>query len=177
MRWRAPSPRGSPSRPSAPGGGRGHRTREQRHRAADRTARFPVLKSLDEFQWVWPQKINGAQIQKPFSLGFIATHRATAMWRNRSRPFRRCSTAPRRGGRSHRRRPEHAARRTTAKGPSGGGTPGDLRQNSLDEAGAGFRLGNVERVRAVQFGKGTPQPDAGLVLTPERVFGEGLNAQ
>ena len=35
---------------------------------------FPVLKSLDEFQWDWPQKINRVQIQNLFRLGFIATH-------------------------------------------------------------------------------------------------------
>jgi DNA replication protein DnaC len=39
-----------------------------------KNARFPVLKSLDEFQWSWPQKINRTQIQNLFRLGFIATH-------------------------------------------------------------------------------------------------------
>jgi DNA replication protein DnaC len=36
-------------------------------------ARFPVLKTLDEFQWTWPKKINRPQIQNLFRLGFIAT--------------------------------------------------------------------------------------------------------
>ncbi len=38
-----------------------------------RNARFPVLKSLDDFQWSWPKKINRPQIQNLFRLAFIAT--------------------------------------------------------------------------------------------------------
>lgn len=38
-----------------------------------RNARFPVLKTLDDFQWSWPKKINRPQIQNLFRLGFIAT--------------------------------------------------------------------------------------------------------
>ena len=38
-----------------------------------RNARFPVLKSLDDFQWNWPKKINRTQIQNLFRLAFIAT--------------------------------------------------------------------------------------------------------
>jgi DNA replication protein DnaC len=34
-------------------------------------ARFPVLKTLDQFQWNWPRKINRLQIQNLFRLGFI----------------------------------------------------------------------------------------------------------
>src|SRR5579863_7991744 len=37
-----------------------------------RNARFPVLKTLDEFQWSWPRKINRAHIQELFRLAFIA---------------------------------------------------------------------------------------------------------
>ena len=37
-------------------------------------ARFPVLKSLDEFHWSWPKKINRPQIQNLFRLEFIATN-------------------------------------------------------------------------------------------------------
>src|ERR1700737_1298352 len=36
-------------------------------------ARFPVLKTLDTFQWSWPKKINRPQIQNLFRLAFIAT--------------------------------------------------------------------------------------------------------
>src|SRR5580692_11061757 len=33
-----------------------------------RNARFPVLKTLEEFQWSWPKKINRPQIQNLFRL-------------------------------------------------------------------------------------------------------------
>jgi DNA replication protein DnaC len=36
-----------------------------------RRARFPLFKSLDQFQWSWPKKINRAQILNLFHLGFI----------------------------------------------------------------------------------------------------------
>jgi DNA replication protein DnaC len=38
-----------------------------------RNARFPVIKTLDDFQWNWPKKINRPQIQNLFRLAFIAT--------------------------------------------------------------------------------------------------------
>ena len=34
-------------------------------------ARFPVLKTLDQFQWTWPKKINRAQVQQLLRLNFI----------------------------------------------------------------------------------------------------------
>lgn len=36
-----------------------------------KTARFPVIKTLDQFNWSWPAKINQAQIQNIFRLKFI----------------------------------------------------------------------------------------------------------
>jgi DNA replication protein DnaC len=36
-----------------------------------RMARFPVIKTLDRFNWSWPQKINRAQVQNLFRLKFI----------------------------------------------------------------------------------------------------------
>jgi DNA replication protein DnaC len=39
-----------------------------------RNARFPVLKTLEDFQWSWPRKINRPQIQNLFRLAFINTH-------------------------------------------------------------------------------------------------------
>jgi len=36
-----------------------------------KTARFPVIKTLDQFNWSWPKKINQAQIQNLFRLKFI----------------------------------------------------------------------------------------------------------
>jgi len=48
------------------------------HRREDRSiqrrvalARFPVLKTLDSFDWAWPQKINRPQIQNLFRLRFL----------------------------------------------------------------------------------------------------------
>ena len=38
-----------------------------------KNARFPVLKTLDDFQWSWPKKINRPHIQNLFRLAFIAT--------------------------------------------------------------------------------------------------------
>jgi DNA replication protein DnaC len=34
-------------------------------------ARFPMIKTLDQFDWTWPKKINRAQVQHLFSLGFL----------------------------------------------------------------------------------------------------------
>ena len=49
------------------------------HRREDRSvqrrvglARFPVLKTIDQFDWGWPKKINRPQIQHLFRLQFIA---------------------------------------------------------------------------------------------------------
>lgn len=36
-----------------------------------RLARFPVLKSLEQFDWNWPKKINRLQIQNLFRLAFV----------------------------------------------------------------------------------------------------------
>jgi DNA replication protein DnaC len=37
-------------------------------------ARFPVLKTLDTFDWNWPTKINQPQVQNLFHLDFVAKH-------------------------------------------------------------------------------------------------------
>ena len=34
-------------------------------------ARFPFIKTLDQFDWTWPKKINRAQVQHLFGLGFL----------------------------------------------------------------------------------------------------------
>ena len=34
-------------------------------------AHFPVIKTLDQFDWNWPKKINRSQVQHLFSLGFL----------------------------------------------------------------------------------------------------------
>jgi len=36
-----------------------------------RLARFPVIKTLEQFQWSWPKKINRAQVENLFRLRFI----------------------------------------------------------------------------------------------------------
>src|SRR3989475_12836987 len=36
-----------------------------------RLARFPVMKTLDQFRWDWPTRINRLQVQHHFSLGFM----------------------------------------------------------------------------------------------------------
>lgn len=38
------------------------------------SARFPVLKTLAQFNWTWPKKINPSQIQNLFRLRFIDEH-------------------------------------------------------------------------------------------------------
>ena len=48
---------------------------ERRQRTIERrvkAARFPVLKTFDQFQWDWPKKINRLQVQNLFRLGFVA---------------------------------------------------------------------------------------------------------
>ena len=39
-----------------------------------KNARFPVLKTMEDFEWNWPKKINRPQIQNLFRLAFIATN-------------------------------------------------------------------------------------------------------
>jgi DNA replication protein DnaC len=36
-----------------------------------RQARFPVIKTLEQFQWSWPRKVNRLQVQELFRLKFI----------------------------------------------------------------------------------------------------------
>jgi DNA replication protein DnaC len=36
-----------------------------------RAARFPVIKTLEQFNWSWPKKINQAQVQNLFRLSFV----------------------------------------------------------------------------------------------------------
>jgi DNA replication protein DnaC len=48
---------------------------ERRQRLIERrvkAARFPVLKTLEQYQWDWPKKINRLQVQNLFRLGFVA---------------------------------------------------------------------------------------------------------
>ena len=48
---------------------------ERRQRVIERrvkAARFPVLKTLEQFRWDWPKKINRLQVQNLFRLEFLA---------------------------------------------------------------------------------------------------------
>jgi DNA replication protein DnaC len=36
-----------------------------------RLARFPVIKTLDQFQWTWPKDINRLQVQNLFRMQFV----------------------------------------------------------------------------------------------------------
>ena len=39
-----------------------------------KAARLPGIKTLDGFDWSWPKKINRAQVQHLFRLGFLPEH-------------------------------------------------------------------------------------------------------
>ena len=39
-----------------------------------RAARFPVLKTLEQFRWDWPKKVNRLQVQNLFRLDFLQDH-------------------------------------------------------------------------------------------------------
>ncbi len=39
-----------------------------------RLARFPVIKTLDQFRWDWPTQINRTQVQHHFTLSFLGDH-------------------------------------------------------------------------------------------------------
>jgi DNA replication protein DnaC len=46
--------------------------RQRRIQARIKNARFPVLKTLEQFNWAWPKKINRLQVQNLFRLEFLA---------------------------------------------------------------------------------------------------------
>jgi DNA replication protein DnaC len=52
--------------------GEAHRREERSIQRRIKLARFPVLKTLEQFQWNWPKKINRLQIQNLFRLTFVA---------------------------------------------------------------------------------------------------------
>jgi DNA replication protein DnaC len=58
-----------------------HLVEGEAHQRADhacqrrlKAAHFPFVKSLDDFDWSWPKKINRAQIQHLFHLDWVRTH-------------------------------------------------------------------------------------------------------
>ncbi len=49
--------------------------KQRRDRAVERRirmARLPQIKTLEQFQWSWPKKINRLQVQNLFRLAFVA---------------------------------------------------------------------------------------------------------
>ena len=54
--------------------GEAHRRETRSIERRLKAARLPMLKSLDQFQWNWPRKINRPQIQNLFRLIFLDTH-------------------------------------------------------------------------------------------------------
>ena len=101
-----------------------------------KNARFPVLKSLDDFQWSWPKKINRPQIQNLFRLAFIATQHQRRLDRQR-RPredaHRACSR-PRRLHRWPLRALHHRRRHYQHPGRGAGRRPAQARDPPLPEA-------------------------------------------
>jgi DNA replication protein DnaC len=51
--------------------GEAHVRRDRATQNRVRQARFPVIKTLDQFRWDWPTQINRLQVQHHFNLGFI----------------------------------------------------------------------------------------------------------
>ena len=51
--------------------GEAHVRRDRATQNRVRQARFPVIKTLEQFRWDWPTQINRLQVQHHFSLGFI----------------------------------------------------------------------------------------------------------
>lgn len=54
--------------------GEAHRRQENRVKRRIQTARFPVVKTLDTYNWSWPKKIKRTQIQDLMRLAFLEDH-------------------------------------------------------------------------------------------------------
>jgi DNA replication protein DnaC len=54
--------------------GEAHRREQRSIERRIQNARFPVPKTLEEFQWNWPKKINRPQVQNLFRLAFVDTN-------------------------------------------------------------------------------------------------------
>jgi DNA replication protein DnaC len=51
--------------------GEAHLRRDRATQSRIRLARFPVIKTLEQFRWDWPTRINRLQVQNHFRLAFI----------------------------------------------------------------------------------------------------------
>ncbi len=54
--------------------GEAHRRRDRATQNRMRLARFPVMKTRDQFRWDWPTQINRALVQQHFTLRFLKDH-------------------------------------------------------------------------------------------------------
>jgi DNA replication protein DnaC len=54
--------------------GETHRRQDAQMARRIAAAHFPALKTLEQFHWTWPKKINRAQIQNLFRLAFLENH-------------------------------------------------------------------------------------------------------
>ena len=52
---------------------------QRRVQARIKSARFPILKTLEQFNWTWPKKINRLAVQNLFRLEFLA-HKANVVF-------------------------------------------------------------------------------------------------
>jgi|SRR5262252_4092487 len=51
--------------------GEAHTRQDRATKSRIRLARFPVLKTLEQFRWDWPTRLNRLQVQHHFHLAFI----------------------------------------------------------------------------------------------------------
>jgi DNA replication protein DnaC len=51
--------------------GEAHVRRDRATQSRIRLARFPVIKTLEQFRWDWPTRINRLQVQHQFHLKFV----------------------------------------------------------------------------------------------------------
>ncbi|MBF0383503.1 MAG: ATP-binding protein [Magnetococcales bacterium] len=51
--------------------GEAHKRQDRAIQRLIKTARIPVIKTMDQFQWSWPAKINRLQINNLFRLAFL----------------------------------------------------------------------------------------------------------
>jgi DNA replication protein DnaC len=64
--------------------GEAHVRRDRATKSRIRLARFPVLKTLEQFRWDWPTRINRLQVQNHFRLAFLR-EKANLILRNDAR--------------------------------------------------------------------------------------------
>ena len=51
--------------------GEAHLRRDRATQSRIRLARFPVIKTLEQFRWDWPTRMNRRQVQNHFRLAFV----------------------------------------------------------------------------------------------------------